>query len=241
VSADISRRTLLSRTAAVAGGTALASLAGGTLLAPSAQAATPPAVGGPVPSPVTTGQPSLNGWEMEKAADDGGSIWTRPVLGTPLDGVQVRMGDAETVLVHVIQRFHYEIDTLRRGDVVGWRHPAKVRKGLAESNLASGTAVHIRPDFYPSGQRGGYFPNQLVIVRDILADLEGVVRWGGDDRKPDEALFYIAVKPGNGRLLKVANKLRGWAATPGEGAGASADPFAPARRRAAERLARLQA
>ncbi|MFJ7903899.1 hypothetical protein ACIQ6V_25965 [Streptomyces sp. NPDC096198] len=241
MSADISRRTLLSRTAAVAGGTALVQLAGSMLLAPPARAAAPPAVGGPVPNRVTTSQPSLNGWEMEKAADSGGSVWTRPVLGTPLDGVQVRMEDVETVLVHVIQRFHYEIDVLRRGDVVGWCHPGKIRKGLAESNLASGTAVHIRPGFYPSGQRGGYFPNQLVIVRDILADLEGVVRWGGDDKKPDEALFYIDVKPGNGYLPKVADKLRGWAATPGEGAGASTDPFEPARRRAAERLARLQA
>ncbi|MEU5084257.1 MULTISPECIES: hypothetical protein [Streptomyces] len=241
MSAGISRRTLLSRTAAVAGGAALASLAGNTLLAPSAQAAVPPMTDGPARDRVTTGEPSLNGWEMEKSADDGGNVWTRPVLGTPLDGVQIRMGDVETVLVHTIQRFHYEIDTLRPGDVGGWQHPAKIRKGLAESNLASGTAIQIRPGFYPSGQRGGYFPNQLVIVRDILADLEGVVRWGGDDKKADEALFYITVKPGNGHLVKVADKLRGWAATPGEGAGSTTDPFAPKRRRAAERLARLQA
>ncbi|MGW1718865.1 hypothetical protein [Streptomyces sp. NPDC002156] len=238
MSADISRRILLTRATAVAGGTALASLAGNTLLAPPARAATAP--GDSDQDPVSTGRPSLNGWEMEKAADEGGAIWTRPVLGTPLDGVQIRMSDVETVLVHVVQRFHYEVDELRRGDVIGWRHPGSVRKGLAESNLASGTAVQIRPGFYPSGQKGGYFPNQLVIVRDILADCEGVVRWGGDDTKPDEALFYIDVKPGNAQLTQVANKFRVWVATPGVGAGASADPFQPKRRQAAEQLARQQ-
>ncbi|MGC5345712.1 hypothetical protein ACPXCE_25880 [Streptomyces sp. DT24] len=238
MSADIPRRTLLSCTAAVVVGAAVASLAGNTL---PAQAATSPMADNPVHSLVTTSGPSLNAWQMEESADNGGDIWTRPVLGTPLNGVQVRIGVVETVLAHIIQRFHYDIDSLRPGDVVGWRHPGTVRKGLAESNLASGTAIQIRPGFYPSGQRGGFFPNQLVVVRDILTDLEGVVRWSGDDTKPDEALFYIDVPPGSGHLIEVADKLRGWAATPGQGAGASNDPFEPKRRRAAERLARLQA
>ncbi|MGC9540906.1 hypothetical protein [Streptomyces sp. UG1] len=237
MSAEISRRVLLARTTAVVGGTALASLVG-TPLSASPAHATPSDDSDS--APVTTGRPSLNGWEMENSADDGGEVWTRPVLGTPLDGVQIRMGDVETVLVHVVQRFHYEVDQLRRGDVESWRSPSKVRKGLAESNLASGTAVQIRPGFYPSGQHGGFFPNQLVIVRDILADCEGVVRWGGDDKKPDEALFYIDVPPGDERLVRVANKIRRWVATPGEGAGAAVDPFQRKRRQAAEQLARQQ-
>lgn len=51
----------------------------------------------------------------------------------------------------MIGRFHYEIDELRKGDVVGWRSPGTVRKGLPEGNQASGTAVRIRH----AGQRGG--------------------------------------------------------------------------------------
>nr|WP_303710980.1 M15 family peptidase [Kutzneria buriramensis]WKX09852.1 M15 family peptidase [Kutzneria buriramensis] len=231
----------------VAAGTAVVTWTG-----PQAIAATP----SPSPDPVDisgalrrhkaeqervyTGKPSKNGWEMEKVADGGGTIWTRPLPGTALGGVQVRLGDVETALVHVIRRFHYEIDELRRDDLIGWRRPGDVRKGLAESNQASGTAVQIRPGFYPSGQRGGFFANQVVVIRDILADCEGVVRWGGDDPKPDEALFYIDVKPGNEQLTQVANKFRAWTATPGVGAGASADPFQPKRRQTAERLARRQ-
>jgi hypothetical protein len=44
--------------------------------------------------------------------------------------------------------------------VVGRRHSDKVREGLADSNLASGTAVGIRPGFYPSGQRNEFFPTK---------------------------------------------------------------------------------
>ncbi|XKK63288.1 hypothetical protein HFP71_12965 [Streptomyces sp. ARC32] len=103
------------------------------------------------------GRRSLNGWEMEKVTDNRGSIYTRPVPGTAVD-VKVRMGEVETVLSYVIRRFHYEIDELRRGDVVGWQAPDKVHQRRAESNLASGTAVRIRPGHYPPGLRGGFFP-----------------------------------------------------------------------------------
>ncbi|WP_426363738.1 hypothetical protein [Streptomyces sp. E-08] len=189
---------------------------------------------------VLTGTPSKNGWEMEWTADDHGHIYTRPVPGTPLDGVQMRMADVETVLVHVITRFHYEIDALRAGEVVGWRAPGSVRKGLAESNLASGTAVQIRPGSYPSGARGGFFPLEEVVIRDILADCEGVVRWGGDDAKPDESLFSIDVPPGDERLTRTAAKIRGWNHTPGQGSGVLLDPLQPQRRASAKRLATRQ-
>lgn len=85
-----SRRTLLSRTAVV-GATVLASSTGNVL--PAHAAARPD--GAQVPGGTVTGRPSLNGWETGKSTDDGGNIWTRRVPGTPLDGVQVRMGDTK--------------------------------------------------------------------------------------------------------------------------------------------------
>ncbi|WP_053757547.1 MULTISPECIES: hypothetical protein [Streptomyces] len=243
---NISRRAALRRVAFVAAGVALGSQA----LSVPARAA------GNAPDPdklrkeirrvqernkrALTGVVSKNGWEVEKIADDHGSIYTRPVPGTPLDGVQMRMADVETVLVHVISRFHYEIDTLRKGDVVGWRKPDAVRRGRAESNLASGTAVQIRPRSYPAGARGGFYPMEELVVRDILAECEGVVRWGGDDSRPDESLFYIDVPPGEERLAKVAAKIRDWNYTPGRGAGVLVDHLQPRRRADAERLAARQ-
>ncbi|MFE3038135.1 hypothetical protein ACFXKY_41550 [Streptomyces canus] len=249
----MSRRSLLARTSGLVGTAALVTIPGSALLATPAYAdnaysRTP--TGEEISkayrrfqqnrSRVRTGKPSSNGWEMEKTADGGGSISSRPVPGTPLTGISVRTGDVDAVLVHVVRRFHYEIDELREGDVIGWRSPGTVRKGLPEGNQASGTAVQIRPGFYPSGTKGGFFPTQLVVVRDILAELEGVVRWSGDDRHADESLFYIDVKPGDARLATVAKKLRTWQTTPGEGAGSPVDVQATGRRKAAEKLRLLQ-
>ncbi|MGW6056023.1 hypothetical protein [Streptomyces sp. NPDC055189] len=186
-----------------------------------------------------TGRPSANRWDMQKAVDAGGDIAMCPVPGTMLN-VAVRKGDTESILVHVIRRFHYEVDELREGDVIGWRAPGTVRKGLPEGNQASGTAVQIRPGHYPTGVKGGFFLHQEIVIRDILGELEGTVRWAGDDPKPDESLFYIDVPPGDTRLNRVAAKLRGWREQPGKGAGGQIDVLANNRRNAAKSLMRQQ-
>jgi len=162
----------------------------------------------PDPDGVLTGARSHNGWEMETVADGRGNIHTRPVPGTPLSGVQLRIGVVDAVLAHVIHRFHCDVDELRDGDVVGWCPPGTVKAGLPESNLASGTAVRIRPGHYPAGSRGGFYAPQVVAIRAIIADLGGVVRWGGDDKSADEALFYVDVAPDDLELPRTALRIR---------------------------------
>ncbi|WP_369157087.1 hypothetical protein [Streptomyces sp. R02] len=186
-----------------------------------------------------TGRPSVNGWQMQKAADADGDIVTMPVAGTGL-AVRLRTGDAATVLIHVVRRFHYEVDALgRHGEpnpLEGWVPPSAVRDSRSpESNQASGTAVVIRPGSYPPGVRDGFTEGQRLVIRDILADAEGVVRWGGDDPRPYEGLFHLAVPPGDARLARVAAKVRSWNEAPGAGAGAVPDVAEPARRRRAAR------
>jgi hypothetical protein len=151
--------------------------------------------------------------------------------------VAVWIGDVELILLHVVRRFHYEVEQIQRADLAGWCEITKLRKGLPESNLASGTAVRIRPG---ARAKGGFFPLQELALRDVLVDCEGVVRWGGDDRAVDESLFYIAVGPHDERVRSLANKLRGWEASPGEGAGVGVDFLSPSRRSQADNLARVQ-
>ncbi|MEU9731203.1 hypothetical protein [Streptomyces sp. NPDC048002] len=184
-----------------------------------------------------TGRPSANGWDMQKAADADGDIVTTSVAGTGLT-VQLRTGDTETVLTHVIRRFHYEVDALGVGGepnpLEGWVAPSAVRDSRRpEANQASGTAVVIRPGSYPPGVRDGFTEGQRLVVRDILADTEGVVRWGGDDRRPYEGLFYLTVSPGDADLARVAAKIRTWSEVPGAGAGVVPDVTEPTRRRRA--------
>ncbi|MFG2516447.1 hypothetical protein [Streptomyces sp. NPDC048584] len=182
---------------------------------------------------------SRNGWPLVERANDVSAVWTRPVPGTGF-GVGVRIGDVETVLVHVIRRFHYEIVALREGDVTGWRVPSQVEIEQAEGNQASGTAVAIRSGCYPPGVSGGFFRHEALVIRDILAECDGVVRWGGDDKRPYEALFSIDIPPGDQRLRTLVTKLRGWAVEPGAGAGTPVDVTDRKRRAAAEKLERRQ-
>ncbi|MGR8007612.1 hypothetical protein [Streptomyces hypolithicus] len=242
----VSRRTILTRAAFIAAAAATVSLPGSQFLVTPAHAADQDPFSKAVRRAVARAKArnkrvladarSANGWEIEKAADQDGSIFTRPVPGVPLAGVQVRLGGPEEALGHVIQRFHYEIDELREGDVIGWRAPDQVGKSRPESNQASGTAVQIRPGFYPAGAQGNFFPHQVVVIRDILAELNGVIRWGGDDRVPDESLFYIAVRANDPRLMKASGSIRTWRATPGLGAGTAIDVLNADRRKAAQTL-----
>lgn len=217
----LSRRLLLRGAAA---GAVLGGMAG-------AGAFAAPALAAPGGKP---GKASANGWRLASNKD----IRTLRVPGTDVS-VALRGGDVAVVLVHVIRRFHYEVEALRHGEVVGFQ-AQQAFPARHETNHASGTAVDIRADWYPLGAAGGFFPHQHDVLRDILAECEGAVRWGGDLTPVDEAHFQIDVPPGDARLRRVATKIRGWAEQPGRGAGVLVDPLVPARRTPALALQRRQ-
>jgi len=230
---DVSRRSVL------LGATVAAAAVGvETLMPMPAGAATPRRVArADLLNPAFTGGHSPNGWPVNTAPDAGGSVWTRPVPGTGAQA-QVAIGAAEAILFHVIRRFHYEIGALGPGDIVGFRKAAGLRG--AQLNHASGSAVDILPGHYPVGVRGGFFPHQVAVVRDILAECEGVVSWGGDLATPEEGHFQIDLPPADRRVVRLAAKLREWRTTPGRAPGAARDPQDPGRRAAALRLERRQ-
>ncbi|WOX12258.1 hypothetical protein [Streptomyces sp. N50] len=211
-----SRRRVLALGSALGIGTALA------LTSVTPAAAAPKAK-------VWRGTRSANGWVIGDRAP------RQRLEGAA--GVQVPLldGDASTVLLYVARRFSYEIDTLRPGDVHG--HTADRHIGARfESNYLSGTAMAIRPLFYPLGadKATAMTEQERTVVRDILADCQDVVAWGGDFEPVKESHFQIDVPPGDLRLSRLAQRIQGWDATPGQGAG-SIDAFAPARVRRARK------
>ncbi|MEH0424032.1 hypothetical protein [Streptomyces sp. B21-083] len=221
---ELSRRRFAGATGAVAGAVVLGSV--GTAGPASAAAAS-------APTGEWQGDRSANGWPVLAEATE------YDIEGS---GQSVRLadGDASVLLLHVARRFHYEIDQLRRGDVQGHRPSGEGRLQVRqryESNYLSGTAIAIRPDAYPVGAKGGLYPQELVIVRDILTELDGAVRWGGDFGTPKEAHFEIALRSGHPKLKGVARKIRGWNNSPGEGAG-SIDAFDTKRRAKARAFSR---
>ena len=106
---------------------------------------------------------------------------------------------------------------------------------LRSRSSRPGTAIAVRPGLYPAGSTGSMFPQELVVIRD-LAECEGVVRWGGDDKAcPKEGHFQIDVLPSDGRLDHVAAKIRASRDKPGKGAGSLVDPLLSTCRAAARR------
>jgi hypothetical protein len=219
---ELTRRHLLGTSAGLAGALAIGSL--GTAV---------PAAAADTPAGTWTGSRSANGWQI---------LTETTSYGIEGSGRSVRLagGDAATILLHVARRFHYEIDQLREGDVHGHRSSFEVREPY-ESNYLSGTAIEIRPGAYPLGARDGFYPLELVVIRDILAELDGVVAWGGDFAKPKESHFEIALTPGHPKTKGVAREIAGWNTGPGnEGAGA-VDAFNAERQRRARAFARRPA
>lgn len=160
---------------------------------------------------------SQNGWPIEETVDGGGNISKVSIEGTPLE-VAMRLGEVTIILTHVIRRYHYEIDALLFGEVEGFKYPSADAL-RTDGNHCSGTAIDIRPEWYPRGSFGGYSDREKSIIKSILSDCEGVVVWGGFEDSNDESHFEIAVGPDDSLLFAVADKLRHWSATAGLGAG----------------------
>ncbi|MET9763443.1 hypothetical protein ABZ016_31105 [Streptomyces sp. NPDC006372] len=220
---DLTRRRFAGATVGVAGAAALGSLL------PAGQAVAVTGAGAGSWTEDTTG----NGWPLLEEAE------SFTIEGSDQE-VRLAGGDAAVVLLHVARRFHYEIDRLRDGDVQGWVGERRISTEY-ESNYLSGTAIAIRPRAYPVGVKDGLYPNEVVVVRDILAELDGVVRWGGDFTPAKESHFEIGVKPGHPRLKGVARKILGWEEGPGDQGAGATDAFDPGRRSRARSFARRAA
>ncbi|MFI7133935.1 hypothetical protein ACIBQ1_50235 [Nonomuraea sp. NPDC050153] len=183
------------------------------------------------------GDVSANGWPVD------GEISVHAVDGS-LAAAALRDGAAATVLLHVLRRWHYEIgpvDTEEGGGLTAHTTDRTVAADF-ESNQLSGTAVAVYPTAYPLKGTEGLRPYQEVIVRDILLDCAGTVRWGGDLTPVKISHFHIDVPPGSKKLAQVAERLHtGWHTAVPPLAGAAADPATPERRARARRLERQQA
>lgn len=130
---------------------------------------------------------SQNGWP----------IVTRSSLLVPSRWVtgKVRAGDVATVFDYLAARFNAEVEPIRKPESWGYAF-RDIRGSTATSNHASGTAEDYNAPSHPLGKRGTFNPAQVAALRRILADLGGVVRWGGDySGRPDEMHFEINAGP----------------------------------------------
>ncbi|KGJ71605.1 hypothetical protein GY21_21040 [Cryobacterium roopkundense] len=175
----------------------------------------------PTRTPAAIAAP-INGWGGSQSANG----W--PILATATlfrvegcnESVGLAQGDSATILLYVARRLNYEINTLRDGEITGHSTNRAVAQSY-ESNYLSGTAIAVHPALYPVGASGLYYPNELAVIRNILAEVDGTVDWGGDAAVAKESHFQIALPPGDRRITNTATRIRGWDQAPGRtGAGA---------------------
>lgn len=170
---------------------------------------------------------SENGWRIGAATRE------FPIEGTGLT-VTLATGAPAAVLLHAARRINYELDTLRTGDIVGLVRDRAVASPQ-RSNLLSGTAIHFRPGFFPYGTSGNLFPDETVVLEDIVAESGGVLAWGGHLAVPDQGLVYLTGPPTPGAAERLAADLfEADRMDSGGGAGAI-DAHDPTRRSAAKK------
>jgi peptidoglycan hydrolase-like protein with peptidoglycan-binding domain len=149
---------------------------------------------------------SQNGWPA-------GSSSQIPLVGLTVDGVRfpagVRSGDVGAVLGYVARRVDAEVESLVAGWC--WGHAYRpVRGGTTLSNHSSGTAIDINAPRHPIGSSNTFSATQQARIRAILADCDGVIRWGGDySSRKDDMHFEINVRPGDARLSALARRVGG--------------------------------
>jgi hypothetical protein len=151
---------------------------------------------------------SYNGWPVGTPASVIG-VQSYYVTDTSI-ALPVRSGDVAWVLMYVAARFNAEVEKLRPGQDWGYDYRVDVNNRKWWSCHASGTAVDFNAVLHPNGAKGTFTSLQVKRIRNILADCQGVVYWGGDfSGVPDEMHFEINVPPGDPRLPALVAQIRG--------------------------------
>lgn len=138
---------------------------------------------------------SYNGWLASRNPADFGGLEKLVVAGEDF-APGVRAGDVHTVLQYVASELHARVEPVVRDDwhqADDWGY--NYRNNTNANNLschASGTAFDYNATRHPNRKRGTFTPAQVKEIRKILAEVDDVVRWGGDfSGTPDEMHFEI--------------------------------------------------
>lgn len=129
---------------------------------------------------------SQNGYE----ANDRSLVSSRLIPGTQVR-LTVRNGPAGDLLLYAAGRWDKEVEDIDngRGGLDDWGYAERpIRGGTELSNHASGTAIDLNATKHPLGVAAirTFTTDQIKAIRQIMADCDGTLRWGGDySGRPD--------------------------------------------------------
>lgn len=133
---------------------------------------------------------SQNGWPVNPPRS------ARTIPGTDVR-VTVSDGPAGDVLMHVLAQIDKRVEDIdlksTRGEFDDWGYADRDVRGSTDvSNHASATAVDVNATRHPLGVKNTFSSLEVARIHDILAEVDNVVRWGGDySGRPDEMHFEI--------------------------------------------------
>lgn len=151
------------------------------------------------------GRVSQNGWPVNPPRSP------HTIPGTNVR-VTVADGPAGEVLMHVLGQVNARVEDIAmnsdRNERDDWGYADRnVRGSEAVSNHASGTAVDINATRHALGASGTFTQEQVAEIHRILAEVDNVVRWGGDyTGRLDEMHFEINAS--QEEVARVAERLR---------------------------------
>jgi hypothetical protein len=151
---------------------------------------------------------SYNGWTASQAP---AAIGVAPFIvnGVPFPG-GVRSGDVAAVFRYLVEQFARRVEGLITPGCWGYYYKQSANSAALLSCHSSGTAIDINAPRHPNGKRGTFTAAQVAQIRAILAELSGVVYWGGDawgDGTPDEMHFEIQSGVTAAQVAAAARKL----------------------------------
>lgn len=148
---------------------------------------------------------SGNGWS---AAD---RLPLRPLV---VNGIAFSPGirdddDVETVLRYVVEQYAARVEPLVSPGCWGFFYRPNRNDPTSLSNHSSGTAIDVNAPQHPNGVpvSNTFTLRQRGTIRDILAEVDGAVRWGGDYIHTVDAMHF-EINTDAAHLHTVAEKLR---------------------------------
>lgn len=150
--------------------------------------------------PTRPGVPSENGWPMV----DRSGVTVVQIPGVPAaKAVPLRTGDVATILSAFIRAYNDHVEPVI-SQVWGWSPDNDV----SNSNHMSGTAIDINAPKYNMG----YYsmkPEIVGRVEQTLRSFDGVIYHGRRWSRPDEMHYQIGLRPGDPRVVALAQRIRG--------------------------------
>lgn len=150
---------------------------------------------------------SYNGWTASR------TLKTRVI--EPVKGVRIRVRDNDNVAAvfsYLIRQYHKRVDSVtgpHPADDWGFAFRDNVNNPGSLSCHASGTAVDIDATEHPNDVATAktFTKVQIAEVHEILRELAGTIRWGGDYRYTVDAMHFEVIV-GPGELRNIGRRIR---------------------------------